>query len=366
MNDKEKDGLRKSNLDSTMKVKKEPSRKLKELLKLQNVHQLASYYEVITDEERYSYDIEDDIDIDELVDNIYEELTDKETIELFFNSLSSKEYKILMNIIENGGSIKDDYFRYSDYTFIKSFGIVYMFNYKNEIHIIIPDEIIGVIKEIDTDKYKEIVDDNTLIIELAYAMCNLYGVVPMYLFENACFDYYGIDDINFDCLLYANRGNNIRCINVDDGLYLVKEEYLDDERYNIMKIIGNMNDILCHYDFKDIELEEMIKYSDLFYYKETDASKRMASYLSDNGLDDGAVEDIIASIIQMFKSDYIVSMSILNDTLYEYNFELNEDNYDEFMLHFNDVFNNIPLWGNKGWTNKEIVLENYCEDDISF
>lgn len=350
MDDKERESTRRINLECAIKVKKEPSRKLRDILVLCSECYLEDYYSVITGE-MVSFD-------DKLIDNIYDKLTDIDVIKKFLNSLSVNEFNILMNIVDNGGCIQDDYIKYLDYSYISRFGVVYTFNYKNKLYIVMPEEIVNVIKEIDTDSYNDIVMENSIIIDLATAMGNLYGVVPAGVFGKALDEYYGITDINLDCILYAKRNNGISCIKYDDdNLYFVGDDFFEEDyKGNVFKIIDNYNDILCDFDFKEIECEELIKYKDIFYYSKSKSSEQFADYLTGYGLDEEGIEDIIASIVQTYKSDYVVSISLLSDIFSEYDVVLNESNYDELMVYVNNLVNDIPMWGNKGWTNKEIIL----------
>lgn len=354
MNAKEKKVVKDVNLECAMKVSKRPSSNLNDILNLYSVEYLMDFYETITEDTFVG-------NKKKLVNTLYATLTSKDYINRIFNSLSLKEFNILMNIVENDGCIQDDYVSYLDYSFISNFGVVYKFNYKNRLYIIIPDEIINVINELNVSEFDGIVSENSKIITLAYAMCNLYGVVPIELFIEACEKYYNIVDINFDCILYAKRGNSINFIfdNNEDGIYLVKEEYLEDNNLNnVYKIIDNYNDILCRFDFKEIEIEDLIKYEDIFYYKKNASSERMANFLRGYGYTEDIIEDIIASIVQTFKNDWITGFSILNDILLDYDLVITADNYDEFMFCFNNLINEIPMWGSKGWTSKELILKN--------
>lgn len=146
---------------------------------------LSDFYYTITKE-----DIDDSKQ--NLINKIYDELTDETIINRFLNSLIEDEYKELIRIVENNGCIQDDYIENTRYTYLISFGIVYTFNYQNKLYVVVPDEIMDTIKNLDTNKYHKKAIENSKLVKLAYSMLNLYGVVPLNVFLDNCYKYYDI------------------------------------------------------------------------------------------------------------------------------------------------------------------------------
>lgn len=345
--------IKETNLECALKIEKEPNKDLKEILNLYSKDCLSDFYSSMTNDiAKGTKSV--------LIEKLCDYLLDEKLINRIFNSLSTKEYNFLINIVDNNGVIQNDYIDYHDYIFVNYFGIVYNFNYNNKLYTVIPNEILDIIKNIDTSKYSNTALENDKIIDLANAMCNLYGAAPINLFIEACKKYYNISKVNLDCILFAERNNSIRCINYEDKHYIVKDEFTDEYNINnILKVIEDMEDILCNFDFKEIQYNNIIKHKSLYYYEENSATVAFADYLKKQGLDKEEINDLISVIIESFKINYNGAISSLNEILSEFKFVLNEDNYSEFMTYLGNVVDNIPLWGNKGWTNKEIILEKF-------
>jgi len=65
---------------------------------------------------------------------------------------------------------------------------------------------------------------------------------------------------------------------------------------------------------------------------------------------------LIGVIVETFRQGYEDGILFLNEMFEEEGININEKNIDEIMGYVNDIVNNISVWGNKGWTNKEIIL----------
>jgi len=347
----EKEMLKEINLNGAIKGK--PIKKLKEILNKYDAEWLSDYYYVITKKR-----------IDEnkknLINKIYNELTDKNVIQNFLSLIKENEYQELVKIIENDGEYLNDYIETNDYCYLKCFGIVYTFNYEDKLHIIIPNEIVEVIKNIDINTYHEKSIENSKLVDLAYSMLNLYGVVPLEEYLTSCYKYYNYKndtEINLDPLFIPERFISIKAIQNENNIYIVKDDCLDDcDEYIDYKVITRMEDDLFEFDFKEITLEELLNNKELHYYKETDEVIEFKEYLRDNNLDEENIDLLIDSIILSFRRDYNQGILILNETFEEEGIELNEENIEEIMTYVNKIIDNIPTWGNKGWTNKEIIL----------
>ena len=339
------------NLKSAIQCK--PIKKLKDILNKYDKYWLSDYYFAITKEE-----------IDDtkknLIDKIYIELTDENVIHNFISILKENEYLELLKIIENDGEYQNDYIEIKDYSYLKAFGIIYTFNYQGKLYIIIPDEIMDVIKNINFNIYNKKIIENSKLVDLAYSMLNLYGVVPLNIYLDACYKYYNYDDskeINLDCLFLPVRTTNIKVIQNENNIYIMKEDVFDDyDEYIIYKTITRLEDDLYEFDFKEISLDDLLKYQNLFYYEETNETIEFREFLRDYNLDDEDIDLFIGSLILSFRRDYNEGILILNEMFEDEDIELDENNFEEIMSYVNRIIDNIPTWGNKGWTNKEIIL----------
>lgn len=346
--------VKKINLDCALKVTGKPLTKLKDILKLYDKDRLNDLYYTITKEETSDSK-------QHLINKIYDELTDENTVNRFFNALIEEEYKELTRIIQNNGCIQDDYIEHTTYCYLRYFGIVYTLNCKNKLYVVIPDEIMEIIKNINIEKYYKKVDENSKMVKMAYAMLNLYGVVPLTAFLDNYHKFYSkkrIEKTDLDCIFLAERINSIRGIETERNIYMVKNEFLaeEDDIAIVNKTIQRLEDNLFAFDFKEIELDDLLKYYEMFYYKETDATIVFKEYLKDNGMPEEEIDSLIGSIIESFRKDYNEGILFLNETFSDSDYELDEFNIDEILPYINGIVDNISMWGNKGWTNKEIIL----------
>lgn len=122
----------------------------------------------------------------------------------------------------------------------------------------------------------------------------------------------------------------------------------------ISTTISRIEDNLSEFDFKEMTLEEILKYEDLFYYEKNKETNKFSKYLKKHGIKD--TELFIGSLILSFRRDYNEGIISIKDCFEEDNMEINKDNFEEIMTYINHIIDNIPCWGNKGWANKEIIL----------
>ena len=356
---KDKEFTKELNLKCAFKRK--PESDLKSALKLHNKRQLESTYFAITKE-----DIEESKQ--KLINKIYEELTKEEVFVRLLNTLIENEYQLLTKIIKNDGILKDNYIKYVDYRYLSELGIIYLFNFENNLHIIIPKEIMDIIKKIDINNYQDKVSENTKLFDLCRSMINLYGVVPFTRYLEACSKYYNcenIKDIDLDCIFVQDRQFSIEIVKTDNDIYMVKDEYLNEEddtqKTIISKIISKLEDDLFYMDFKEITLEELLKYKEMYDYVETKAITKFNEYIKEKNIYIEDFDLLMGAIVTTFRKDYNEGILFLNDMFEEEGFNIDENNIDEILEYINDIVNEIPVWGNKGWTNKEIILRKCYE-----
>ena len=324
---------------------------LKDILKLYSKIELEEMYDnVIDDNNKFSKT--------KLIDKIYDKLTDKSVISKFVNNLINCEYEELLKIYNSNGVMKNNNIVYISYALLKSYGVVHTFNENNELYVVIPNEIMDILKGLDIRKLSKKIDCNTKLYDLADSMVNLYGVVPMHEYLANCGKYYGYNEIdNFDCVFIPDRPGKVALINTEYDYYIVKEEYLYDyDKSIIFKIISKMEDDLYDIETKDISLDELLKYRDLFYYKSNSATKEFIKYLIKKGLNEEEANSVVEGIINTYKFDYNEGIEFFIDNFDEVNLEVNEENIDEILVYVNKIIDNIPMYGNKGWSNKELIL----------
>lgn len=333
--------------------------KLKDILKSYDKYRLTDIYYSITKKEINEGK-------NKIIDKVYEELTDENVINKLLNNLAKKEYDALLRIINSGANLQDDYIFHKDFQYLISSGIVYTFNCNNKLYTIIPNDIMEVLNNMNIDAYHKKSIENTKIIDLAISMLNLYGVVPMDLFIDSCIKYYKYKkpyDINLDCIFLPERTISVKIIETESNMYFINGEYADEPDIFLMyKIIGLYEDNLFKFDFKSITLNELLKYNDMFYFEECDGINELKKYLR-KYINYEEIDSLLSVTIQTFRKDYNEGILFINEIFEDSDIEITEKNIDKILEYVNKIVENIPLWGNKGWTNKEIILRKNYEEN---
>lgn len=204
-----------------------------------------------------------------LIKKISKQLLIKETIEKIISVLINDEYQVLLKIINNNGIIQDNEIILGNCVLLQNKGILYLINENEKAYLIVPKEIIEIIKNLDLDNMQNEIQKNTRLNDLAYSMVNLYGIVKVDDYIKACFKYYNYDnvmEINILSVLEQSRFNPIVIFDVNDINYLSKDEFMESGYYELLqsKIYESKNHFI---DKKEISILELLKYKDLSYYE---------------------------------------------------------------------------------------------------
>lgn len=300
----------------------------------------------------------------QLIKKVYKLLTNKDTIYKIILNLLNNEYEQLIKIIDNSGIIQDDYVKVGCLELLKNFGIVYIINQDNQIYVVVPDEIINIIKSINLEECRNQIQKNTRLVDLVYAMINLYGAIRFDEYIDCCLDYFHYEspeEINILSVFNGGRMNPPTLFDVDGITYVTKEEFLDYDFYSLIE------SKIYHADLyeirrKDIDLADLLKYSDFYYFEPSDETEKLKKYLVRHGLDESSSNLLIATIIQTIRIDYTTSVIYISDIFDDFEFVIDDNNMDEILGLINSIWNSIPVWGTCGWTNKEILLSTYLRD----
>lgn len=347
------------NLKCSIKIKKEIKRDLVSLLKLHNKNSLKEIYFSIKKEET-------DSNSKDLVSKIFNELTKKEVLCIFLKNMLENEYDVLIELLNNNGLSQDNYVKFSKYDYLFNYGIAYPLNYENKVYIVISNEVLDILNDIDIYSYKSKILENNRLYDLANSMINLYGVVPFDLFLDYLKKYYGYKDLNkidLDCLYLTYRKNCIVNFSTQKNIYFTNPIYLDEEsdKTIIYRVISLIEDDLFKFDFKNINLDDLLKYKDMYYYEKTDSVEKFIKYLESKNMSYEDIDLLVSCIVETFRKNYQESIMFLNEIFEDTKYIINENNIDEVLLYINGIVNDISIWGNKGWTNKDIILNKHLD-----
>ena len=292
----------------------------------------------------------------ELVNIIYNILTNEDKLSEVIERFIDKEFNLLKALMNNKGTIQNNKISIEEYHFLYMLGIIFLFRKDNKFYISMPDDIYNVIKKMNLSKFEKIVEENTRVYNLVRAMIELYGVVSYEEMDYYYSLYYGNGeklDIPNNTLYFCDRCDNIVQIHTEHNLYFVNS-ILDNEKFEpiLDDIVSRQMDIKR----KPIKIDDLLKYLDNNYYEDNDSKRKFKNYLRKNGVSDKQIEEIILNISKIYRlgNKFIGSTF---DMLEDYGIEVTEGNMQEILNYLTDIYNNTRIWNNNGWTPIEMRKE---------
>ena len=292
----------------------------------------------------------------ELVDIIYNVLTNENKLSEVIERFIDKEFDLLKKLMKNKGTIQDNYISIENYHFLYMLGIIFIFRRNNKFYISITDDVYNVLKKINLAKFDKKIDENTKIYNLLKSMVELYGVVSYGdLIDSYC-HYYGKDDfmdVSTNALYFCERLDNISHIHTDNNSYFVSSILTHNKFEPILDDIVNRQ---LEIKTKPIKLNELLKYNNAFYYEETTSRKDFKQYLRKNKISEDVIESIMINMINMFKLGHSF-VEVIIPMLEYYGLEVTESNIQEIINYLIVIYNNTRIWTNNGWTPIEMRKE---------
>lgn len=289
----------------------------------------------------------------ELVDIIYNALTNENKLSEVIERFIDKEFDLLKDLMNNKGTIQDNKISIEQYYFLYMTGIVFLFRRDNEFYISMSDDVYNVIKKIDLSKFEKIICENTRAYKLIRAMVELYGVVSYGDMDYYYSLYYGngedIDTPN-NALYFCDRLDNIVQVYKDHNLYFINS-ILDNQE--LETIVDDIVSRQLKIKRKPMEIGDLLKYLDNNYYEDNDSKRNFKKYLRKKHISDEQIEEIILNISKIYRlGNKFIGVSF--DMLEDYGVEVTEDNMQEILNYLTDIYNNTRIWTNNGWTPIEM------------
>lgn len=292
----------------------------------------------------------------ELIEIIYNSLTDKDKLTNLIERFIDKEFDLLKDLMKNKGTIQDNNISVETYHFLYITGLVFIFKRENKFYISMTDDVYNVIKKIDLNQIQKIIDENTKVYNLVKSMIELYGAVSYSNLDYYYSLYYGNGnelDVSNNALLFCDRVDNIGIIHINHNMYFIHKilQHRDLEQV-LYDIISRQEEIKK----KPIKLEELLNYSNYNYYEETEAKNKFKKYLKNKNIPSDIIEIIIKIISDMYRlGNTYISVSI--EMLQDYGVEITEKDLQEILNYLMEIYNNTRIWTNNGWTPIELRKE---------
>lgn len=293
----------------------------------------------------------------ELVNIIYNALTDENKLSEVIERFIDKEFNLLKELMMNKGTIQNNNISMEEYHFLYMLGIVFLFKRNNKFYVSMTDDVYNVLKKMKLDKFEKIMEENTKSYNLVRSMVELYGVVSYGDLGYSYSLYYGENedvDMPNNALYYCDRCDNIDRIHTQHNMYFVNGILNNDKLESIFNdIIERQRKIKR----KPIELDELLKYADYNYYEENDSKNKFKKYLRNKNISNEIIEEIVLNIANMYRlGNSFISATL--EMLQDYGVEITEQNMQRILNYLTEIYNNTRIWSNNGWTPIE-MRKNY-------
>lgn len=348
--------IKEINLSNCPKVDTLP-RKLDDILNEIDLEILKNIYRIIIFSGK-SFNIEK-ISKKELIKKLYKLLTDEKTINIFLSTLIKDEYEYLEKIVKKDGLLEDNYTLNNVYTYLVNAGITYTFNYKNNLYLVIPDEVLDIINKLDITKYKELVKTNDRVFKIADSSCNYYGVVQ----AETLFEYLKESNIDLEksieslhCILFPVRTSDFMFEPINGHMFIHKTDIIGDGVYdeNMFRLIDKYSTNIDDIAFKEISLNKLLKYEDPGYYELTDNVMELRKFFKEIKLDDDDIEQFLSMVTRAYRETYYDGPYLIHVLIDE--LSISTKYIDKILDYVDRIVNELPLWGNFGYTNKDIIF----------
>jgi uncharacterized protein YchJ len=288
----------------------------------------------------------------QLVEGLLQVYEEKITKALYL--IDSERYEFLETIAENHGCISfvDQNFTSNPDYFLDG-GFVFAAMREDGIYLIMPKETINVIKSLDNDEHREILDKNTELVKLFWGMTNNYGVLFMSDFTRMITSYvdYSLDETDLYGIIVG-------------GSYYYEEYIVQGNMANstmasledVLNIINTRDNVSSDKDFCIIKKEELLEAANVEYILENKISMRFKKYLKNNWkLEDSQIEMTIINLyadIQESEKEEVIEDIV--DGLKE----VSENEFQKLLAEINRFIDNTRLWRLKGYTLAELNSEH--------
>ena len=293
----------------------------------------------------------------ELVNIIYNTLTNEKKISEVIERFVDKEFNLLKELMINKGIIQNNKISMDEYHFLYMLGIIFLFKQNGKFYLSMTDDVYNIIKKIDLSKFNKTIEENSKVYNLVKSMVELYGVVSYGELGYYYSLYYGNDDdidIPNNALFFCDRLDNMKQIHTEHNLYFVNFILNNDELESLLDDIVNRQASIKR---KPIKIDELLKYLDSNYYEENTPIIKFKNYLKSKNISNEIIEEIILTISKMYRLGNTF-IEITFDMLQEYGLEISEKNMQEVLNYLTEIYNNTRIWVNNGWTPIE-MRKNY-------
>jgi hypothetical protein len=294
----------------------------------------------------------------QIIDRLLKVLPDPVELFAFILIQPDIQWEFLRDMLE-GKEIKDNPFILEFASLALSQGYVYLFRHDDAFIWIAPDEIKAAFKQIDNDNLRREMKIRAWMNDLACAVVNLYGILPLDDFSRLINDLTKADkpdELNADLLGYYLRGYDLFEYNYrfEEG-YLTAIDFTDDEDDDIVDMDAVRGFVKMREDKPRYtpDIKTLMRYADPEYYEVTPQVKLLRKALRTMGLSADKAEEVTDALHEKIAAEE--DFSVIMKALDECEVTLKADKAESIIQLIIDMHNNTRIWSNFGHTPRETI-----------
>ena len=307
---------------------------------------------------KYFYDIKKDMSRDEIIDFVYNKLTNKVFLSNLIKSFLPDELEILKKVIKAKGHLIVKEKDLLDFSYLTSLFIIDTIKNNDDLIIYMTDDVYNIIKTIDIEK----LDNSKLnlrVRDLLYAMVNYYGVVSLDDLSKTYNEFYHEElEINDSLFSLEYRTENISYYNKDDEFFINSGFYEFDESF-VELVIKRQKE----FDRPQIEYKELLKYADFYFIDKNQPTLEYYEFLKGK-VENTIIDDLVAYTQNSLKYS-INEIYTIADSLTECGVNFSEPDLYVFMNIITKMYDLSVIYLNNGWKSldfmKEFGKNNYID-----
>ena len=295
----------------------------------------------------------------DLISEILDKVLVKENLYTILSDATVAEISIVKELIEKK-SITVTEADLVDLLKLSILGITHLYVCDNKFTLIMPDEIIEIIKTIDFKFIDKSTNQRYLVNNYLKAFTRIYGIVEIDFFVDTVNKYTNINLSIETLITYFNQcSDNIECAYLVEGLIL---------HYHLLETEEALTytvETMAYPFYKELDNDLLISYADDDFVEMTEYHTDFINFLNNIFNDSDKSKEILAEIVDMLSQVGMHVTLALEELIYtifgEGSFEkLNamDPNLKKFQAIIFDIYNNVRRWANKGFTNAELSKLN--------
>ncbi|AZN39182.1 YecA family protein [Paenibacillus albus] len=284
----------------------------------------------------------------ELVDALYELITNVSAIRTSFLSAETKEWE-LVNRLLDVPYIQDNEIFVDAYLFLMDKGLVFTFLEQDKLYFVMPEEVKAVYMKLDLKAFQKERDVQQLVLRYTDAAANLYGIIPVQKLIEI------INEQNDMSLAEAQFNSILKSVSDKVLTWDVQRGFLFSE--------GLDGESLDDYEaflesVKDkpyyIPPQEMLlRYADIDYFEMTPQLEALKSYIM---LKLGKVERLAEALVDDIQLACSMEepLGVVMEEFELRKIRLSKKQLDEIMPLIIQVHNTTRMWSIRGFTPDEL------------